>query len=207
MNIIKLTDEHIEGVRPLFYDPTAFAINPMFLSQQHYNREQQHKTYTVFCDTYLSRLDSFCAFGAMNEAGVIEALISFFISEEEPSWYLTDGRSSVQPSHTPNSRGNNQLFLNLFDKIIEFNEQGGRYKFYTVNHIDARNKLEFGLSDKVVERYSHFDEYKVNASERPFYQSHWEILFKRALLPFDAFVRCTFLQQKYRPQLPIGGNI
>ena len=198
MNIIKLTNEHIEGVRPLFYDPAAYVDNPMFLEQEHFSINQQDKLYTTFCDAYLSDLNNFCAFGAIDENGVIHALISFFISDDEPSWYLTNGRS----------RGHTFVFQHILDKIIKYNESNGRLMFYTIlNSKQAHLMQSMGLTHWTLERYDYFDQYKVNASERPFYQSHWEILFKRTLIPVDTTIRCTFLKQKYRISLPIGGNI
>lgn len=64
-----------------------------------------------------------------------------------------------------------------------------------------------GFSKEARERYDYFDEYIVDANHKSFYLSHWEILFKRCLIPAPTVIRCTFLKREYRTILPKGGNI
>lgn len=124
--------------------------------------------------------------------------MSFYEGIDDASWYFTSGRSL----------GNNSLLRDILDTIMEYNEKNGRLKFYTVmnlKHAPLVRKL--GFSKRAAERYDFFDEYIVEPRNKPLFSTHWEILFKRSLLPVTTVVRCTFLKQKYRTTLYNGGNI
>jgi|694.fasta_scaffold96655_2 hypothetical protein len=161
-------------------------------------QESLELLYTMFCDTYLANLNNFCAFGAVDNEGIVHALMSFYISDDEPSWFCTVSRSL----------GNNFLFKDILDEIMKYNENMGRLKFYSCMNIEQAplmRRLSFSAEAK--KRYDYFDEYIVDANHKSFYLSHWEILFKRSLIPVPTVIRCTFLKRKYRTILPKGGNI
>lgn len=186
MKIIKLTNRHCSGVQKLFENPTYMGVDNF-----------DDRQYQVFCDNYLSDLDNFHAFGAI-ENSKIHALISFYESVEEPSWYFTVYRSN----------GHSHLLKKILDKIIEYNEKNGRLKFYTlVNSQHSSLLRRFTWSKYNDERYGYFDEYVVPARYKTFYINHWELLYKRVLIPVETKVRCNFLKQEYRNILPIGGLI
>jgi len=197
MNVVKLTSEHIIGVRYLFEVSTTYMGDPNFLKQEQFNYPL-NKLYTIFCDTYLSDLNNFCAFGAVDNEGIVHALMSFYISDDESSWFFTIGRSL----------GNNFLLKDILDEVMKYNENMGRLKFYTCMNLEKAHLMRrLGFSKEARERYDYFDEYTVDAKHKPFYLLHWEILFKRMLIPVKTVVRCTFLKREYRLLLPIGGNI
>jgi hypothetical protein len=126
------------------------------------------------------------------------AFMSFYEGVDDASWYFTGGRSL----------GKNALLRQILDVIMEYNEQNGRLKFYTVmNAKHAHLMRRLGFSKTAAERYDYFDEYIVEPRCKTFFSDHWEILFKRSLLPVTSVVRCTFLKQKYRTSLPNGGSI
>ena len=154
-----------------------------------------HAAYTT---TYLSGLKSYKSMGLFDDNDQLQALIAFYMTPDEPSWYGTQIRSA-----------NNKLYIPpLLDAVIDYNEKQGRLKFYTLwSRRHAKLLRKFAFSEKTNERYDYFDEYMVPAKTKCLYLNHWQVLFNRILLPGDTVVRCTFLKQKYREQLPVGGNI
>lgn len=196
MSIVKLTQDHIESVKHLFFKTHKYMGTLNFENE---DPNFQTRLYEIFCDTHLSDLKNYHAFGFYNtKTNKVDALISFYESVNEPSWYLTSGRST----------GNNLLFKDILDTIMDYNEANGRLKFFTVMNLrQARLMRKLGFSSRNVERYDYFDEYTVKPQEKTFYSDHWEILFRRRLLPVETVVRCTFLKKEYRTNLPNGGNI
>lgn len=204
MPVVKLDRRHIEAVKPLFNnanymgnsvsDTDAFKIGDS-------NAEPvaifNSALYLIFCSNYLSDLNNYHAFGYV-EDGEVKALISFYESVDEPAWYYTVYRSS----------GNNQYLKEILDQVIKYNEAKGRLKFYTLVH-QKHSKLlrRFTWSNYNDERYGYFDEYLVPSKNKCYYTNAWELLYKRFLLPEDSVVRCNYLKQEYRVELPIGGNI
>jgi hypothetical protein len=199
MTVIKLNETHRDAVRSLFQLEKYMGVaitDPSYASK---NEQINDRLYRVFCSTYLNNLNNFHAYGIIDsETGVVQALISFYESDEEPAWYYTVYRSL----------GNNNLLRDILDKVIEHNEANGRLKFYTLVH-STHSKLlrRFHWSKYNDERYDYIDEFMVPAKSKCFYTNHWELLYKRFLLPNDSTVRCNFLKQEYRKQLPIGGNL
>lgn len=197
MNIIRLNYKHKEAVQDLFsLSNSRYMGSGEFINQ---NPNWHNRMFEIFCDTYLSDLDHYHAFGAFDETtNRIEAFISFYEDINEPSWFLTSGRSF----------GNNFLLKDILDVIMEYNESKGRLKFFTVaNRRQMRLMRKLGFSERAQERYDYFDEYIINPREKPFYNDHWEILYRRRLLLVETVVRCTFLKKEYRTILPNGGNI
>lgn len=196
MKIVKLTKKHTKAVKGLFKSEKHMGIGGF--SNHSGMDDFDELQYTVFCDTYLSDLNNFHAFGAINDKNKVVAAVSFYESNEEPSWYFTQYRST----------GNGFLIRDILDEIIKYNEANGRLKFYTlITDRYSRLLRRFGWSQYNTERYGYFDEYIVPEKCRPFYNTHWEILYKRMLMPANTIVRCSFLKQEYREQLPLGGNI
>lgn len=196
MSVIKLTQDHKEAIKDLFFVSYNYMGSSNFKNED-FNFQEQ--LYDIFCDTYLSDLKNYHAFGFYNsETNKVDALISFYESVNDPSWYLTSGRSD----------GENLLLKDILDTIMDYNEVNGRLKFFTVmNSRQARLMRKLGFSKRNVERYDYFDEYTVNPKEKTFYSDHWDILFRRKLLPVETVVRCTFLKKEYRTNIPNGGNI
>jgi|688.fasta_scaffold03268_30 hypothetical protein len=161
------------------------------------NHDQNTQYYHNFCNAYLADLKNYVAFGAF-ENNEIVGIISAYKSIDEPSWYGTqirsnDGRTVVRA---------------LLDQMIDHMESEGRLKFYTLWNVkNSRLLRRFAFNKRTNERYDYFDEYLVPEKHKCLYTQHWHVLFNRVLLPVETVVRCTFLKQKYREQLPIGGNI
>lgn len=197
--MIRLLDQgDIEKTRDLFYLPNYMGVNvnnekTFFQSEKYVDLYHEN-----FHCSYLSGLTNYKAIGHFDSTGEITAFLSFYQSIDEPSWYGTQIRS----------KANKHVVRDLLDYAMELNEADGRLKFYTLwSASQAKSLRRFAFSDKNNERYDYFDEHLVPAKHRCFYTSHWHILFNRILLPLDTVVRCTFLKQKYRLQLPLGGNI
>ena len=208
MPVVKLNSSHKAAVRDLFKSEKYMGKNinetPEF--QVHMNTNDpninpavvfNNRLYNVFCSNYLSGLSNFHAFGYEVD-GEIKAAISFYESTEEPSWFYTLYRST----------GDNILLKHVLDEVIRYNEANGRLKFYTLVH-QRQSKLlrKFHWSKDNNERYGYFDELLIPAKSKAFYTNHWELLFKRFLVPEDSVVRCNFLKQEYRTTLPIGGGV
>ena len=199
MSVIKLNKTHTEAVKNLFTTKKYMGID---VNASEYTSgedlEFNKLLYDIFCSNYLSDLKNFHAFGYVSENGEVKALISFYESIEEPAWYYTIYRSS----------GDNNLLRGVLDAVIEYNENNGRLKFYTLTHANHTRLLRrFHWSKYNDERYGYFDEFIVPAKHKCFYVNPWELLYKRFLVPEDSIVRCNYLKQEYRTTLPIGGNL
>lgn len=194
--IVKLTAQHKDAVKLLFFGKNKYMGSSSFADN---DDNFQQKLYNIFCDSYLSDLKHHHAFGFYNkETDTVEAFMSFYQGVSEPSWYFTVGRSL----------GNNFLLKDILDTVMEFNESQGLFKFYTVmNKKQGRLMRRLGFSNTATERYDFFDEYVVSPKHKTFYSTHWEVLYKRNLLPVETVIRCTFLKQQYRINLPNAGNI
>jgi hypothetical protein len=199
MPVVKLNSLHTESVRGLFQTKKYMGVdvNSSDFTQDDATLNFNKLLYDIFCSNYLSDLNNFHAYGYL-EDGVVNALISFYESPEEPSWYYTIYRSS----------GNNNLLREVLDAVIKHNESRGRLKFYTLtNSAHTRLLRRFHWSKYNDERYGYFDEFLVPAKAKCFYVNPWELLYKRFLVPEDSIVRCNYLKQEYRTTLPIGGGL
>jgi hypothetical protein len=208
MPVVKLNSSHKVACRGLFksdkYMGKKINDTPSFQVYMNANDPNidpasvfNNRLYNIFCSNYLSGLNNFHAFG-FEEDGEIKASISFYESPEEPAWYYTLYRST----------GDNNLLKQVLDEVIKYNEGNGRLKFYTLVH-QKQSKLlrRFHWNKENNERYGYFDEFLVPGKTKCFYTNHWELLFKRFLVPDDSVVRCNFVKQEYRTQLPIGGGV
>lgn len=196
--IEKLNFSHKDKVKHLFKTNNYMGVEKKEFTSSFVD-DINDKTYTIFCDNYLSDLSSFHAYGYINtETGNVDGLISYYESEDDPSWYYTIYRSS----------GNNLVLKEILDKVIEVNEALGRYKFFTlVNSKHSKLLRKFTWSKYNDNRYGWFNECVVPSHTRPYYAHHWEFLFKRTLLPVDTIIRCNYLKQEYRTHLPKLGAI
>jgi hypothetical protein len=189
MNIIELTESHKDTIITLFYENQSTVI------EKNSAGLLEHK---VFSETYLANLSRYKAYGLEDGNGKMLGLISFYISSAEPVWYGTTIRST-----------NNKKYVRiLLDAVIKYNEDCGRYRFYTLWPTKYSKFLRrFAFSDNTKERYDYFDECVVPAKTKCIYQNFWNILFNRMLVPVDTVVRCTYLKQECRKNIPIGGNL
>lgn len=198
MSVIRLNESHREAVLGLFQHKKYMGLE---IKQESYGvgmSKFNKATYEIFCNNYLKNLKNFHAYGYIGGDGQVQALISFYESVEEPAWYYTLYRSN----------GDNNLLRQVLDSVIEHNERNGRLKFYTLVHArHSRLLRRFHWSKYNNERYGYFDEFVVPPKTKCFWINHWELLYKRFLLPEDSIVRCNFLKQEHRKTLPIGGNI
>ena len=198
MKVIKLGSTHVDAVRPLFKLPKFMGVSP---EQTHYvdNKEVMFDEFyhDAFVTTYLTGLKNYHAYGALDNQGIVQSYIGFYESTDDASWYWNQVRSF----------GNN-LIKPVLDSVIQHNEELGRLKFYSmfpVKFINVYRRLAFSKYNK--ERYDYFDEFLVPEKNQCIYTLPWQIVYTRTLSPVDTVVRCTFLKQKYRTTLPIGGNI
>lgn len=195
MIIEKLTCNHALGLRPLFTSGYYMGV-----AEAEYIPNEDIKfnelAYSVFCDTYLSDLNNFKAFGAIEE-GVVTSLISFYESVDAPAWYWTQVRSK-----------NRRNIPYVLDAVMAYNEGNGRLKFYsTFNYKYAESFRRLAFSKAAQERYGFFDECIVPTKTKCIYPDYWQILFSRSLVPAESLVRCAYLKQEYRTVLPIAGNL
>lgn len=199
MSVVKLNSGHADTVKLLFKNKKYMGVNVS--SPEFKNNDESLNfnklLYDIFCSNYLSDLNNFHAYGYL-EGNEIKALISFYESDEEPSWFYTIYRSA----------GNNNLLRDVLDSVIQHNEDRGRLKFYTLTSARHTRLLRrFHWSNYNNQRYGYFDEFLVPAKHKCFYINPWELLYKRFLVPEDSIVRCNYLKQEYRTKLPIGGNL
>jgi hypothetical protein len=198
MIVKKLDHCHIQQLVPLFQNKNYMGQDTS--DSAFYHKDNMLERYhNAFCTTYLSDLKNYHAFGMFDENDNILGTIACYQSADEPAWYGTQIRSLGT---------NNDVVKELLDAMINFNEQQGRLKFYTLwsaRHIKLLRRFAFSEYNK--ERYDYFDEMLIPEKTRCFYNSYWQVLFNRVLLPGDTIIRCSFLKQKYRTTLPIGGSI
>ena len=198
MIIRKLDKTHVDALGPLFNVSKYMGADTN--STAFFEKDRMADLYhAAFCTTYLKDLKSYHAFGAFDNDGNLVGAISCYQSSDEPAWYGTQIRSNK----------NKEIARALLDHMIKFNEEDGRYKFYTLwNAKHARLLRRFSFSEWANERYDYYDECIVPAKTKCLYTNYWQILFNRILLPHDTVVRCTFLKQKYREgSMIVGGNI
>lgn len=197
MRISRLDTNHSEQVRDLYKTSKYMGVD---VAGNWANNVDAYNDFVfgVFQKTYLSGLNNFQAYGLFNDQGQLECLISLYDSSDEPAWYYTMCRS----------RGNTELVKQLFDQVIKTQESKNRFKFYTLVNVKHAPLLrKFTYSDYNNERYGYYDEFVVPAKTRCYYNNPWELLFKKVLLPVDTVVRCSYLKQEYRTELPIGGGL
>ena len=198
MNIIELNSTHKELIIPLFYSKNYMGVDvhsTYFVDTD--NATVEEVFYQTFVDTYLSGLTNYKAL-ALVDGDEIKSLISFYMSPDEPSWYGTMIRSLKDKNYV----------RPLLDAAMSYNEERGRLKFYTLwSAGHAKLLRRFAFSKEASERYDYVDELFIPARTKCFYTNYWQILFNRTLIPTDTVIRCTFLKQQYRTNLPVGGNL
>lgn len=201
MKVCKLTVNDTDAVKSLFFNHNMFmgvGINNHAVGDET-SRERQELLFNNFTCTYLSELKSYYAYGYFNDDNELLALIGYYMSNDDASWYWTQVRT----------KGNNSKEIKVvLDKVMEVNEWRGLNKFYSMfplRYRDTYRRLAF--STKARERYDYFDEFYVEDKHQPIFNLPWQILYNRVLVPVDTIVRCTFLKQKYRETLFNGGNL
>ena len=201
MSVVKLTSEHKDQISGLFGFKKIMGSDVKsdeyeYFKSIGYNKDFALLIFDNFCETYLSGLNSFHAFGYIEDE-TVKATISFYECNDEPSWYYTGVFGS----------GNRNYLTTVFDKIIEHNENNGRYKFFTSFSIDhAKLQRRLYWSKYNTERYGYVDEYILPKRTKCIYEKHWKLLFNQILLPNDSVVRCNYLKSEHRPTI-IAGNI
>jgi hypothetical protein len=195
MQIEKLNNSHIEALRPIFtkgrYMGTDLSTNHFMES----DAEFLTIAYNAFCDTYLSDLSSYHAYGSI-EDNIVTSYVSFHESSDTPDWYGTQFRCIT-------GKGNLQYVL---DAVIKHNEANGRMKFFSLfNKKYTKGIRKFMFSDWANNRYDSFDEFIIPPRTRCVYQTHWQVLFNRTLVPVESIIRCTYLKPEYRIITPIAG--
>lgn len=198
MQVVKLEQKHIQSIRRLFEQKKYMGA---FIHSNYFSASDQDFVdyyHTAFCDTYLSGLKNYHAMGAIDDLGVVQGLLGFYESNDDASWYGTNIRNS----------GDNKVAQLLLDHAIKYNEDNGRFKFYTLwSAKHAKLLRRFAFSEWANERYDYFDEYVVPAKHQCQYSLPWQILYNRTLIPIDTVVRCTFLKREYRQNLYNAGRL
>lgn len=192
MEIVKLNEQHITAVRPLFEKQKYMGIRAETKQFVQEDRPLGEYLHELFTETYLSDLKNYHAYGAI-ESGVVQSFIAFYESIDDASWYW----------HHVRSFGNNTI-KPVLDKVIEHNEERGRFKFYSMfpsRYVKTYRRLAFSNLNK--ERYDYFDEFYVPEKHVCIFNFPWQILYK-VLLPVETTVRCSFLKQKYRKPFNAG---
>lgn len=199
MKIIKLVPDHAEKIKTLFKIKKFMGVDPAdnyFVGTVEFTFDEMY--HRAFIETYLSNLNSYHAYGAIDDEGIFQGLIGFYESSEDASWYGT---------HIKNS-GDKKVAQLLLDTTIKHNEERGRLKFYTLwSAKHAKLLRRFTFSEWANERYDYFDEYMVPLKHQCKYNLHWQILYNRTLIPIDTVVRCTFLKNIYRSNWSNAGRL
>ena len=199
MNIELLNHTHKDAVRGLFISPKYMGsiLNDEYFFDYKDSEKFQKTTYDVFCDTYLSDLRNFKAYGVIINGEVV-SYVSSYESTEAAEWYGTGVRS----------RKSSTIKYSL-DATINYYESRGKFKFYSmfnVKHEPLYRRLAF--SKHTSERYDYVNEYVVPARTKCIYLNAWQILFHRTLMPVDCLVRSAWLKPEYRHKdLPVAGFI
>jgi hypothetical protein len=196
MKTMKLTSEHKDSIKHLFNSPKFMGVPTADRSNEITAEKISNFYHQIFCQTYLSDSKNYHAFAAFDDTDTVVALIGFYESNEDPSWYWTHVKSS-----------NSTAVKIVLDAVVEHNENNKRFKFFSMfplKYDKAYRRLAF--SKKTSERYGAFNEFYVKARERCLYTLPWQILYNRVLLPVDTVVRCTYLKPEYRT-LVSGGNL
>lgn len=196
MTVELLTSKHKDSVQKLFmarkYMGVDYNLKPFTEPEAKY----MNLAYDNFCDTYLSDLNNYKAFGFIQDAE-IKSYISFYESIESPEWYWTQVRSIDKTTVSL-----------VLDQVAKYNELNGRLKFYSMfNSKYRRSYRKFAFSDEMNLRYDYFDEFIIPEKTKCLFNLPWQILFNRTLVPVESIVRCTFLKQEFRSSLPILGNL
>jgi len=153
--------------------------------------------YHVFEETYMSGLKNHHAYGMIDNNKLV-GLISFYESIDDASWYGTHMRNS----------GDKKVIEMLLDRVIQHNEERGRFKFYTLWPANQTKILRrFAFSDWAKNRYDYFDEFMVPAKHQCKFTLPWQILYGRTLISHDTVLRCTFLKQEFRTELFNAGGL
>lgn len=197
MQVIKLTSEHVEAVRPLFYKNLYMGISAETKTFVDDDRTFSDFFHEAFVETYLSGLTSYHAYGCY-DGDQLKSYIGFYESSDDASWYWTQVRNSGSPCH----------IKAVLDKIMHYNESNGRLKFYSMfpsKYIKCYRRLAF--SNEAAVRYDYFDEFIVNSKHACKFTLPWHVLYTRTLAPVDTLVRCTFLKQEYRELLYNAGRL
>jgi len=200
MQVVKLTSEHAEKIKPLFKLKKFMGVDPVnnyFVGTAEFQFDEMY--HKAFITTYLTDLNSYHAYGCVEDSGEITSILGFYESPDDASWYWNHVRTT----------GNNAADIKLLlDNVIKHNEAKGRFKFYSMfpkKYINVYRRLAFSKYNS--ERYDYFDEFSVDVKHQCKFNLHWQILYNRTLVPVDTVVRCTFLKQKYRTSLFNAGNL
>lgn len=192
MQVIKLSSQHIDAVRPLFDNKKYMGIQAETKKFVQTDKPLNEHLHEMFIQTYLSDLKNYHAYGVIDN-GIIQSFISFYESIDDASWYW----------HHVRSFGNNSI-KPVLDKVIEHNEERGRFKFYSMfpsRYVKTYRRLAFSKVNN--ERYDYFDEFYVPEKHVCIFTLPYQILYT-TLLPIETTVRCSFLKQKYRKPFNAG---
>lgn len=197
MKIIKLSQEHLHAIKPLFENKKFMGVDALG-NYIHAAADFNATYHRLFCGSYLSDLKQYHAYAAVSDTMEVKCILAFYESNDNPEWYWTHIRSC----------GDKKSVQLLLDKVIEHNENNGRFKFYSMWNMRYQHIYrKFAFSKYTAERYDYFDEYMVPTKTKCVWNMPWLVLYGRTLVPIDTVVRCTFLKQQYRAKLDIAGNI
>jgi hypothetical protein len=152
--------------------------------------------YDIFCNSFLSGLENYKAFGAI-ENDEVTSLVATYDSPDAAEWYITQVRSQ-----------NSTNIRHVIDAAILHYENLNKFKFYSLSNTDTgRSYRRFLFSKDVNERYDTVDEFIVPAKTRCIYTNAWHILFNRVLVPKDSTVKLSYLKPEFRKGPGLAGNI
>ena len=175
-------------------DPTHIPVLQEFYSaKMNESLIMKDKNFEIFCDTYLSGLNSYSAYASFQN-GKITSFVSFYKSIDIPAWFVTNIYTTDE-AHTKA----------VIDMVIASNESEGRLKFYTLIDANYVNSFDILSADNAA-RYGFFDEFIVEEKDRCLYTIPWLLLYARTLHSRRSIERCYFLKQEHRV-LPNGGNL
>lgn len=181
---MKLTIDNITDIKELFNREHLLNYTPEI------KYDIANKTFTsleheIFANNYLGQLKNWHSFINDDKSSAIVC----YQSEDEPSWYVTN----IYGTEDINS---------LISEGVAYNESCGIYKFYIA--IPVQDMVNFNLQ---LVNYDYFDEIFVKEKSRCFYNTFWQILYKRTLPEKDTIVRCYYLKSKNRTHIPNTSNI
>jgi hypothetical protein len=183
MDIKLLTEQDTDMVRQFYNSLNTHVFN------------ERINKFEIFSDTYLSRLHNYKAYASIDDG--ITSIVGFYESVDYPEWFVTYMMYENQ----------NHLSL-VVDDAIDYNERKGKLRFFSL--VDEKYRNDYNsiiLSNKQQERYGWFDDFVVKSKNKCIHIVPWQALYFRTLVNGDTIVRCNFLKQEYRKDIPNGGNI
>ena len=138
-----------------------------------------------FCHTFLTGLKTFHAYGALLDSGKLAAVMGYYESTDEASWFLKRIYGT-----------NREALRSVLTKLLQVNESIGINKWYV--KLRLRKTVNKFCQSIIDHRYCMVDEYMVGAMQKCKFNLAWQVLYDRTLDKNDTVIKCVFLKPECR---------